>query len=264
VAKARIDQLLVDRGQADSRAKAQALVIAGTVYVRGQRVDKPGTSVPDDTEIEVRDGKLPYVSRGGVKLAGALDAFAIDPRGLRCLDVGASTGGFTDCLLQRGAAHVVAVDVGYGQLAQKLRVDPRVTNLERTNARTLTPEAIGGEAELTVVDASFIGLAKLAEALARCTRDGGTLVALVKPQFEVGRAEASRGKGVVRDEAVRASAIADARAAIEAVGFAVRGEVDCVIAGPKGNLEAFFHAVRVSASLTTDRMRVRESDPTVG
>jgi 23S rRNA (cytidine1920-2'-O)/16S rRNA (cytidine1409-2'-O)-methyltransferase len=245
VAKARIDQLLVDRGLADTRAKAQALILAGAVYVRGQRVDKAGTTVPDDCEVDVRDGKLPYVSRGGVKLAGALDAFAIDPRALRCLDVGASTGGFTDCLLQRGAAHVVAVDVGYGQLAQKLRIDPRVTNLERTNARTLTPDAIGGGAELTVVDASFIGLGKLAEALARCTVDGGTLVALVKPQFEVGRAEASRGKGVIRDEAVRAAAIGEARGELIAAGFEVRGEADCVIAGPKGNREAFFHARRV-------------------
>jgi 23S rRNA (cytidine1920-2'-O)/16S rRNA (cytidine1409-2'-O)-methyltransferase len=136
------------------------------------------------------------------------------------------------------------VDVGYGQLAQKLRDDPRVTNLERTNARTLVPHDIGAAADLTVVDASFIGLAKLADALARCTREGGTLVALVKPQFEVGREEASRGKGVVRDEAVRASAIADARAAIDAVGFDVLGEADCVLPGPKGNVEAFFHARR--------------------
>jgi 23S rRNA (cytidine1920-2'-O)/16S rRNA (cytidine1409-2'-O)-methyltransferase len=247
VAKVRIDQLLVDRGLVESRAKAQALVLAGTVYVRGQRADKPGTSIPEDSEVEVRGDKIPYVSRGGVKLAGALDAFAIDPRDRRCLDVGASTGGFTDCLLQRGAAHVVAVDVGYGQLAQKLRVDPRVTNLERTNFRTLTPEEIGGAAELTVVDASFIGLGKLAEALARCTMDGGTLVALVKPQFEVGRTEASRGKGVIRDEAVRSAAIADARGDLEGAGFAVQGEVDCVITGPKGNREAFFLARRVSS-----------------
>jgi len=242
VAKARVDQLLLDRGLADSRAKAQALVLAGSVYLREQRIDKPGTTIPDDAEIEVRGEKIPYVSRGGVKLAGALDGFALDPRGLRCLDVGASTGGFTDCLLQRGAVHVVAVDVGYGQLAQKLRDDPRVTNLERTNARTLTPQEIGGAAELTVVDASFIGLGKLAEGLARCTREGGTLVALVKPQFEVGRKEASRGKGVVRDETVRAGAIDGARAALVAAGFEVVAEADCVITGPKGNREAFVRA----------------------
>ncbi len=252
MAKARIDQLLVDRGLADTRAKAQALVIAGSVYIGEQRIDKPGTTVPDDAEIDVRGEKIPFVSRGGVKLAGALDGFAVDPRGLRCLDVGASTGGFTDCLLQRGAVHVVAVDVGYGQLAQKLRDDPRVTNLERTNARTLTAGEIGGAVDLSVVDASFIGLGKLAEGLARCTRDGGTLVALVKPQFEVGRKEASRGKGVVRDETVRAGAIADARAALEAVGFEVVAEADCVITGPKGNREAFVHARRrVSSGSST-------------
>ncbi len=248
VPKARIDQLLVDRGLAESRAKAQALVIAGVVYVGETRIDKPGTTIAGDAEIDVRDAKLPYVSRGGVKLAGALDGFAVDPRGLRCLDVGASTGGFTDCLLQRGAAHVVAVDVGYGQLAHKLRTDPRVTNLERTNARALEPDAIGGPADLTVVDASFIGLGKLADALARCTREGGTLVALVKPQFEVGRAEASRGKGVVRDEGIRAAAIAEARSSIAQVGFEVLAEADCVIAGPKGNREAFFHALRRQSS----------------
>jgi 23S rRNA (cytidine1920-2'-O)/16S rRNA (cytidine1409-2'-O)-methyltransferase len=246
MAKVRVDQLLVDRGLAESRAKAQALVLAGSVYVREQRVDKPGTAIPADSALEVRGEKLPYVSRGGVKLAGALDAFAVDPRGLSCLDVGASTGGFTDCLLQRGAARVVAVDVGYGQLAQKLRDDPRVTNLERTNARTLTPEDIGGAAELCVVDASFIGLGKLADGIARCTREGGTLVALVKPQFEVGKKEASRGRGVVRDEAVRAGAIAEARHALELAGFVVVAEADCVIAGPKGNLEAFVHARRTA------------------
>ena len=186
-----------------------------------------------------------------MKLAGALDFFAVDPRGLRCLDVGASTGGFTDCLLQRGAAHVVAVDVGYGQLAQKLRDDPRVTNLERTNARTLVPDDIGGTADLTVVDASFIGLAKLADALARCTREGGTLVALVKPQFEVGREEASRGKGVVRDEAVRAAAIADARAAIEAAASRCSARPTAYLPGPKGNVEAFFHARRGARALSS-------------
>jgi 23S rRNA (cytidine1920-2'-O)/16S rRNA (cytidine1409-2'-O)-methyltransferase len=244
MAKARIDQLLVDRGLAESRAKAQALVLAGSVYMGETRIDKAGTTVPEDAEVEVRGEKLPYVSRGGVKLAGALDGFAVDPRELRCLDVGASTGGFTDCLLQRGAAHVVAVDVGYGQLAHKLRIDPRVTNLERTNARTLTPDAIGGAADLTVVDASFIGLAKLAEALARCTRPKGTLVALVKPQFEVGKEEASRGKGVIRDETVRSAAISDARASLEQAGFDVVAESDSVLPGPKGNREAFVHAAR--------------------
>src|SRR5207253_2969068 len=154
--------------------------------VAGSRVDKAGALVPDDAEVEVRRADHPYVSRGGVKLAGAIDAFGVDPAGRRCLDVGASTGGFTDCLLQRGASAVVAVDVGYGQLAHKLRVDPRVVVMERTNARDLVAAAIGGAADLVVVDASFIGLGKLMPAISRCTREGGELLALVKPQFEVG------------------------------------------------------------------------------
>jgi 23S rRNA (cytidine1920-2'-O)/16S rRNA (cytidine1409-2'-O)-methyltransferase len=242
--KVRLDNLLVARGLAPSRARAQAIVLAGEVFVAGQRVDKAGALVPDDAPVEVRAAANPYVSRGGLKLAGALDTFALDVRGLRCLDLGASTGGFTDCLLQRGAAHVVAVDVGYGQLAHKLRVDSRVTVLERTNARTLEPDVVGGQADLTVVDASFIGLGKLLAAIARCTRAGGDLVALVKPQFEVGRAEASRGKGVVRDETVRAEAIAGVAEETSAAGFDVRGQCDSAIPGPKGNREAFIWARR--------------------
>jgi len=245
MAKVRLDQILVSRGLAPSRARAQALVLAGEVSVNGSRVDKAGTLVAVDAAVEVRAPDHPYVSRGGVKLAGALEAFGIDVRGLSCLDLGASTGGFTDCLLQRGASRVVAVDVGYGQLAHALRVDPRVVVLERTNARTLEPQAAGGAADLTVVDASFIGLGKLAAAIARCTREGGALVALVKPQFEVGREQASRGRGVVRDEDVRAGAIDAAVAELVAAGFQRLGVVDSVLPGPRGNLEAFVHARRV-------------------
>lgn len=212
--------------------------MAGRVTAGGQRVDKAGALVDEATTVEVREGER-FVSRGGVKLEGALEALGVDVAGLRCLDVGAATGGFTDCLLQRGARAVVAVDVGHGQLAQKLREDPRVTSLERTNARDLTPDAIGGPADLAVVDASFIGLGKLAPALARSVRPGGTLVAMVKPQFEAGRKEAARGRGVVRDPAVRRAAIDRARAAIEAAGFEVLAEVDSALAGPKGNVEAF-------------------------
>jgi 23S rRNA (cytidine1920-2'-O)/16S rRNA (cytidine1409-2'-O)-methyltransferase len=242
--KERLDNLIVSRGLAPSRARAQAFVLAGDVYVGGVRVDKAGTLIPDDATIEVRGAEHGYVSRGGVKLAGALDAFAVDVRGLRCLDLGASTGGFTDCLLQRGAAAVTAVDVGYGQLAHKLRVDPRVVVMERTNARTLTPDAIGGAADLTVVDASFIGLEKLMPAVALCTRSGGALVALVKPQFEVGRELASRGKGVIRDEGVRAEAIAQAARSVAEAGFVLAGQCDSALPGPKGNREAFVHARR--------------------
>ena len=242
VAKVRIDQLLVTRGLAQTRARAQAILLSGSVSAAGRRVDKAGTLVSEDVVIDVRGVDHPYVSRGGVKLAGALDAFAVDVRQLSCLDLGAYTGGFTDCLLQRGAARVVAVDVGYGQLAHKLRVDARVVVLERTNARALTPETIGGLADLTVVDASFIALGKLAEAMARCTRVGGDVVALIKPQFEVGREEASRGKGVVRDPEVRDRAISDALESLRRVHFDILAQADSVLEGPKGNLEAFVHA----------------------
>ncbi len=244
MSKTRADQRLVDLGLAPSRARAQALILAGKVYAGERRVEKAGVTVSDDVELTVRGDDQKYVSRGGVKLEGALDAFGFDPTGLRCLDVGASTGGFTDCLLQRGAAFVAAVDVGYGQLAHKLRVDPRVLVLERTNARELTPDAIGGAVELVVVDASFIGLGKLLDACARCLVVGGTLVALVKPQFEVGREEAARGKGVVRDPEVRARAIAAVTDEAREGGFDVIDVVDCVLPGPKGNVEAFLWARR--------------------
>ena len=244
--KVRLDQLLVARGLAPSRARAQALALAGEVFVGGVRVDKAGHLVPADADVQVRGNDCPYVSRGGLKLSGALDTFALDVRGLRCLDLGASTGGFTDCLLQRGASEVVAVDVGYGQLAHKLRVDPRVLVMDRTNGRALTADAIGGQVALTVVDASFIGLGKLAPAIARCTREGGDLVALVKPQFEVGREEASRGRGVVRDEPTRRAAIADASGDVRAAGFEILAQCDSALPGPKGNREAFLHARRLS------------------
>ncbi|MBX3197352.1 MAG: TlyA family RNA methyltransferase [Labilithrix sp.] len=244
--KVRADQLLVARGLAPTRARAQALILAGKVYVGEARVDKAGALLAEDTAIAVRGEDHPYVSRGGVKLAGALDAFGVDPEGKRCLDLGASTGGFTDCLLQRGAAAVAAVDVGYGQLAHSLRIDPRVLVLERTNAKTLEPEQIGGPCDLVVVDASFIGLGKLATAIARNTRPDGELVALVKPQFEVGRDEATRTRGVVRDPEVRARAIEAAISDVREAGFEILGSADCVIEGPKGNREAFVHGRRTA------------------
>jgi 23S rRNA (cytidine1920-2'-O)/16S rRNA (cytidine1409-2'-O)-methyltransferase len=243
--KVRADQLLVTRGLAPSRARAQALVLAGKVSVGEARVDKAGALLADDAPISVRGEDHPYVSRGGVKLEGALASFGVDPSGKRCVDLGASTGGFTDCLLRRGAARVAAVDVGYGQLAHALRVDPRVQVLERTNARTLEPDAVGGVADLVVVDASFIGLGQLLPAVARLLApETGELVALIKPQFEVGREEASRAKGVIKDPAVRARAIERVTGEVRTAGFEVLGTADCVIAGPKGNLEAFVHARR--------------------
>lgn len=244
--KVRVDQLLVTRGLAPSRAKAQALVLAGKVFSGEARVDKPGALLAAEAPLVVRGEDHPYVSRGGVKLEGALTSFAVDPTGKRCLDLGASTGGFTDCLLQRGAASVAAVDVGYGQLAHKLRTDPRVLVLERTNARTLEPAQVGGACELCVVDASFIGLGKLLPAVVRCLAPGGELVALVKPQFEVGRDEARKSRGVIRDPDVRAAAIAGVLEEVVASGLVVLGTCDSPIEGPKGNLEAFVHARKPS------------------
>src|SRR5580658_7724546 len=242
--KQRIDQLLVIRELCETRTRAQALILAGSVFVNGERIDKGGALVAQDAAVSIRGKEHPFVSRGGVKLAGALDAFHLDVAGLSCLDIGASTGGFTDCLLQRGASRVVAVDVGYGQLAHKLRTDPRVVVLERTNARDLTETDVGGAADLTVVDASFIGIAKLAGAIVRCTKLGGNLLALVKPQFEVGRREASRGKGVVRDPTVRAVAIESAALCLRDAGLDVLDQADSVLPGPKGNSEAFIYAHR--------------------
>jgi 23S rRNA (cytidine1920-2'-O)/16S rRNA (cytidine1409-2'-O)-methyltransferase len=244
MSKVRVDQLLVLRGLAHSRAQALGLVLAGEVFVAGVRVEKAGSLVADNAPIEVRGAPHPYVSRGGVKLAGALDAFELDVKHLVCLDLGASTGGFTDCLLQRGAARVVAVDVGYGQLAHKLRIDPRVVVLERTNARSLTPDTIGLRADLTVVDASFIGIGKLMPAVARCTREDGELVVLVKPQFEVGREHASRTRGVVRDAAMRSDAVARATQDILSAGFEILMQSESALAGPKGNREVFVRARR--------------------
>ncbi len=243
--KVRLDQLVAERGLADSRTRAQALILAGRVLVEGKRVDKAGALVAETADIALKGEVLPYVSRGGVKLAGAIDALSVRVAGLRCLDVGASTGGFTDCLLQRGARSVAAVDVGYGQLAHSLRTDARVLVRERTNARSLQPKDIDGEVDLTVVDASFIGLGKLLPAIARCTRAGGHLLALVKPQFEVGREEASKAKGVIRDASVRAKAIARVAKEIESAGFRVLGQCDSSLPGPSGNVEAFVLAERV-------------------
>ncbi len=240
----RVDALLVARGLAPSRARAQALIMAGEVSSGQRRIDKPGTLLAAEAPLSVT-ARSRYVSRGGDKLDFALGALGVEVAGLVCLDVGASTGGFTDCLLQRGAARVHAVDVGYGQLADKLRRDPRVDVRERVNARDLQPTDFSPAPDLVVVDASFIGLGKLLPALARVLRHDGVLVALVKPQFEAGREAASKGRGVIRDEQTRLDAIAMARSAIVAAGFAVLGEVDSVVHGPKGNVERFVHARRL-------------------
>ena len=244
----RADQLLVDRELAPSRTRAQAMIMAGVVFVGQQRVEKPGDALPLDAPLEVRGGAdHPYVSRGGVKLAGALDAFGIDPRGVVAVDVGASTGGFTDVLLQRGASRVYAVDVGYGQLHDKLRADPRVVVLERTNARGMTPSSLGLEGptiDLVVVDASFIGLEKLMPAMSCVLRSGGALVALVKPQFQLRKGEVGKG-GVVREDALRMRASAEVATAATALGLDVRAHAECVLAGPDGNRERFLYAIKL-------------------
>ena len=233
--KKRLDVLLVERGLAESRAKAQALVLAGRV--RGHA--KPGTQLDEETELEL-ELPPPYVSRGGEKLAHALDVFGVDPSGRDCLDLGASTGGFTDVLLQRGAARVIAVDVGYGQLHEKLRADPRVTVLERTNARAL--RELPFVPDLVVADVSFIGLRLVLPPALALARDGWEAVVLVKPQFEAGRADVGKG-GVVRDVAVRRAVVRDLVQAALAWGGETAGVVDSGLPGPKGNREVFLHLV---------------------
>jgi 23S rRNA (cytidine1920-2'-O)/16S rRNA (cytidine1409-2'-O)-methyltransferase len=238
VEKRRADVLLVERGLAPSRERARALVLAGKVYAGSQRVDKAGDSLAVDAALSVRGEDHPFVSRGGVKLAGALDAFGLDPSGQRVADFGASTGGFTDCVLSRGAARVYAIDVGYGQLHDRLRRDPRVVVMERTNARHLQAGALPELVDWIVIDASFIGLAKLLPAALALLRPGGEIVALVKPQFEVGRAAVGKG-GVVRDEQARSAAIERVVSDAVALGFEFRNQADAVLAGPEGNREHF-------------------------
>ncbi|TMB19707.1 MAG: TlyA family RNA methyltransferase [Deltaproteobacteria bacterium] len=241
--RVRIDRLLVERGLAASRERARRLVMTGDVLVGDRPITKPGAEVPADAEVRLRTADSPYVSRGGEKLAGALDAFGLEVRDLVAFDVGASTGGFTDCLLQRGARRVIALDVGYGQLAWKLRHDPRVVVIERTNARHLTPAMLPEAPDLAVVDVSFISLATVLPAVAGVLAPRGTIVALVKPQFEVGRGRVGKG-GVVRDPAQRAEAVAGVRTAAEQLGLAVRGEAESVLSGPKGNREVFIWLAR--------------------
>ncbi|HMY19180.1 MAG TPA: TlyA family RNA methyltransferase [Polyangium sp.] len=252
-ARVRADALLVTRGLADSRAKAQALIMAGKVTSGPVRIDKPGMLVAPDAHLELAASPK-FVSRGGDKLDHALEHFSqlgLDVVGTRCLDVGASTGGFTDCLLQRGAAHVVAVDVGHGQLADKLRTDARVTVRERTNARELVREDFADGLDLVVVDASFIGIGKLIGPIAAILDAGKNLVALVKPQFEAGREAVSKGRGVIRDQQVRSEAIETARNAVVLAGFEVVAEVDSAVAGPKGNVERFVWARRTGTSASS-------------
>ena len=237
--KRRLDSLLVERGLFESRARAAASVLAGEVLVlpSRRRADKPGQLVAEDIELELVGG-LPYVSRGGVKLANALDAFGLEVFGAEALDVGASTGGFTDCLLQRGAAHVVALDVAYGELSWKLREDPRVTVRERCNARAVQPPDLPYAPGLIVVDVSFISLTKVLPAVLACAAPRYDCLAMVKPQFEVGRERIGKG-GVVRDPALRRDAIVSVARAALGLGAGVSGFASSGLPGPKGNRETF-------------------------
>ena len=235
VKKKRLDVLLVERGLQESRQRAQAAIMSGEVFVAGQRVDKPGTAVAEDAEIEVRGG-LAYVSRGGLKLEKAMAAFPIDLSGAVCADIGASTGGFTDCMLQNGAEKVYAVDVGYGQLAWKLRSDPRVVCLERTNARYLTREQIPDVLDFASIDVSFISLKLIFPALYELLRQGGHIACLIKPQFEAGREKVGK-KGVVRDPAVHLEVLEHFLDHAREKHFTVLGITYSPIRGPEGNIE---------------------------
>lgn len=241
--KERLDVLVHERGLADSRTRAQALILAGQVVVDDQRIDKPGTRVSVDAKLRLKGEVLPYVSRGGLKLKGALDAFQLDVRGAVCADIGASTGGFTDCLLQEGAVRVHAIDVGRAQLHEKLRQDPRVISRERVNARHLTDDDLPEPVQVVVIDVSFISLELVLPAVLPKLAKGGLLVALVKPQFEVGPAHIDKG-GVVRDAVARQGAIDRIRAFVAEQGLTEVGVIDSPVPGPAGNVEALLVARR--------------------
>ena len=241
--KQRIDQMLVDRGLVESRTRAQALIMAGLVFAGARKVAKPGEQVADDVVLDVRGRDHPWVSRGGIKLAYGLDHFGWDVRGAVALDVGSSTGGFTDVLLTRGAARVYAVDSGTNQLAWKLRQDDRVIVHEQTSARILTAAHIAEPIELIVCDASFIGLAKVLDVPLRFTASAARAMALIKPQFEAGRGEVGKG-GVIRDPAVRARVCDEVAAWFADAGWRVLGVVESPITGPEGNIEYLIAALR--------------------
>jgi len=249
--KARADQLLVERGLAESRAKAQALILAGLVFTGERRVEKAGQPLASDAPLEVRGREHPWVSRGGIKLAHALDTFGWDVTGAVALDVGSSTGGFTDVLLQRGAAKVFAIDVGTNQLAWKLRQDPRVVLHEQTNARYLTSEIVTKPVDIIVCDASFIALAKVLDAALDLAKPGGRLIALVKPQFEAGRDEIGKG-GVVRDPQVHERVCSDAAAWVAWRGWQLAGIEPSPITGPEGNVEFLLAAIRLDMPPVSD------------
>ena len=237
--KKRLDVLMQERSLAPSREKAKALIMAGIVYVNGQKEDKAGAAFPEEAEIEVRGNTLKYVSRGGLKLEKAIEVFGVKPEGKICMDVGASTGGFTDCMLQNGASKVYAVDVGHGQLDWKLRNDPRVVCLEKTNIRYATKEQVPEEIALSSIDVSFISLSKVLPVVKTLLSPAGEVVALIKPQFEAGREQVGK-HGVVRDPAVHCEVIRSAVSYAAENGFTVRGITWSPIRGPEGNIEYLY------------------------
>jgi len=246
VARERIDKLLVDRGLAESRTKAQALIMSGVVLVNEQRVDKPSQQFDPNSVVRVKGGDDPtsrYVGRGGLKLEAALREFQIDVDGLVCLDVGASTGGFTDCLLQHDAKKVVAIDVGHNQIDWRLRNDPRVEIREGVNARYLQPEDFSQEFDLAVIDVSFISVTKVLPAVVPLIGERGSIVTLVKPQFEVGRGEVGGG-GIVRDPEKRLRAVEEVKTAAVSLGLKVVNTIESPIQGAEGNIEFLVHFVR--------------------
>lgn len=238
--KKRLDVLLVEQGYADSRTKAQAIIMSGQVYVAGQKADKPGISYEETVDIEVRGAACPYVSRGGLKLEKALAEFGIDPNGYVCSDSGASTGGFTDCLLQKGAKKVFAIDVGYGQLDWKIRSDPRVVVMERTNVRHVTSEQLGQKLDLSVVDVSFISLKIVLPVIKSFLKTDGQVVCLIKPQFEAGREKVGK-KGVVRDPQTHKEVLDQFVLLAQSLEFQILGLTFSPVKGPEGNIEFLAH-----------------------
>ena len=244
--KKRLDVLLVEQGYADSRAKAQAIIMSGQVYVAGQKADKPGISYEETVEIEVHGAACPYVSRGGLKLEKALRDFGVNPTGYVCSDSGASTGGFTDCLLQQGAKKVFAIDVGYGQLDWKIRSDPRVVVMERTNVRYVTHEQLGEPLDLSVVDVSFISLRIVLPIIKTFLKDSGQVLCLIKPQFEAGREKVGK-KGVVRDPETHKEVLDNFVSLANELGFTILGLTFSPVKGPEGNIEFLGHLTLADA-----------------
>ena len=238
--KERLDVVLTEKGLCESRSKAQALIMSGLVFVNGQKCDKAGTPVEAEAQIEVKGSACPYVSRGGLKLEKALRDFGIDPTGYVCSDSGASTGGFTDCLLQKGAKKVFAIDVGYGQLAWSIRTDDRVVCMERTNIRYVTPEDLGEPLDLSVVDVSFISLSLVLPAIQKLLAPTGQVVCLIKPQFEAGKDKVGK-KGVVRDPAVHEEVLENFLRLAEELHFTLRNLTFSPVKGPEGNIEFLGH-----------------------